>query len=207
VSKAAPLNESVVTEWLEASWSLDLTLAEWWDRLFDAGFAFPSWPEGLGGFGAAGGDARAVTAALAAAAVIRPPAGNGPNMGGPTLIKHATAEQQHRFVAAMARGKQQWCQLFSEPGAGSDLASLAHLRRRRRRAHPGGEGRVLRGGRRQPAFVRGDGHLGDRHVPGAVTSWSALRRSGRVNVMMHTRPTTSMRTVSVFEEIDCVTGK
>ena len=43
---------------------LDLTLAQWWDRLFDAGLAFPTWPVGLGGSGATGATARAVTAAL-----------------------------------------------------------------------------------------------------------------------------------------------
>jgi alkylation response protein AidB-like acyl-CoA dehydrogenase len=111
--------------WLEANWELDLTLELWWDRLFDAGYAFPSWPEGLGGFGANPGEARRVSAALAAAGVVGPPSGNGPNMGGPTLVKHGTGEQQQRLVAPMGRGKTQWCQLFSEPGAGSDLASLA----------------------------------------------------------------------------------
>ena len=114
-----------VSEWLEANWSLDLTLAEWWRRLFDAGFAFPTWPEGLGGSNASNADSRTVTSALAAAGVVGPPAGNGPNMGGPTLSAHATPEQRQRFVAPMGRGHHQWCQLFSEPGAGSDLASLA----------------------------------------------------------------------------------
>jgi alkylation response protein AidB-like acyl-CoA dehydrogenase len=125
VSRPASLHESAVTEWLEATWSVDLTLSEWWDRLFDAGYAFPAWPVGLGGHGTTSGEARAVSAVLAASGVVGPPAGNGPNMGGPTLIKHATTEQQQRFVAPMGRGKVQWCQLFSEPGAGSDLASLS----------------------------------------------------------------------------------
>lgn len=114
-----------VTAWLAGAWRPDLTLAEWWDRLFDAGYAFPTWPDGLGGFGASVAEARQVSGALAAAGVIAPPAGNGPNMGGPTLLRHGTPEQQRRFVEPMGRGRQQWCQLFSEPGAGSDLASLA----------------------------------------------------------------------------------
>lgn len=114
-----------IKDWLDANWRLDLELAEWWDLLFDAGYAFPEWPTDLGGYGASGSEARLVSSALATAGVIGPPAGNGPNMGGPTLIKHATTEQQQRFVAPMGRGKTQWCQLFSEPGAGSDLASLA----------------------------------------------------------------------------------
>ena len=114
-----------VAEWLASAWSHDISLAEWWDRLFDRGFAFPTWPNGLGGFGASNSDARQVSSALAEAGVIGAPGGNGPNMGGPTLIKHATPDQVQRFVTPMARGRQQWCQLFSEPGAGSDLASLA----------------------------------------------------------------------------------
>jgi alkylation response protein AidB-like acyl-CoA dehydrogenase len=66
-----------------------------------------------------------VTATLAQAGTIAAPTGPGPNMGGPTLIAHATAEQQRRFVEPLGRGREQWCQLFSEPGAGSDLAALA----------------------------------------------------------------------------------
>ena len=112
-------------EWIEANWRPDLTLGDWWDRLFDAGYAFPAWPAGLGGSGAGPAEVRAVSGALASAGVIGPPAGNGPNMGGPTVLAHGTREQQDRFVAPMGRGRHQWCQLFSEPGAGSDLASLA----------------------------------------------------------------------------------
>ena len=112
-------------DWIAEHWSPDLTLAAWWELLFDAGYAFPTWPEGLGGWGASAGEARAVGAALAAAGVVGPPSGNGPNMGGPTLIRHGTPHQQQQFVAPMGRGTVQWCQLFSEPGAGSDLASLA----------------------------------------------------------------------------------
>ena len=114
-----------VQGWIEEHWSLDLTVAQWWDLLFDAGYAFPTWPEGLGGNGATAAEARVVTAALATAGTVAAPAGNGPDMGGPTLLEHGTPDQQHRFVAPMGRGRVQWCQLFSEPGAGSDLASLA----------------------------------------------------------------------------------
>jgi alkylation response protein AidB-like acyl-CoA dehydrogenase len=114
-----------VTGWIAENWDLDLTLRAWWARLADAGYAFPTWPEGLGGHGARAGDARTISTALGAAGVIGPPAGNGPNMGGPTLLAHGTPEQQQRFVRPMARGETAWCQLFSEPGAGSDLASLA----------------------------------------------------------------------------------
>jgi len=114
-----------VTSWIEQNWSADITLAQWWERLADAGFAFPTWPVGLGGMNATAAQARQITSAIAAAGVIGAPTGNGPSMGGPTVIAHGTPEQQQRFVAPLASGQEAWAQLFSEPGAGSDLASLA----------------------------------------------------------------------------------
>lgn len=114
-----------VAEWTAANWRDDLTLGDWWQRLADTGYAFPTWPVGLGGRAASQGEARQIGAALAAANVVGAPLGNGPGMGGPTVLAHGTPEQQQRFVAPMARGQEAWAQLFSEPGAGSDLASLA----------------------------------------------------------------------------------
>jgi alkylation response protein AidB-like acyl-CoA dehydrogenase len=111
--------------WVARHWSHDLTLGEWWRLLADAGYAFATWPTGLGGRSAAPAEARAVATALAAAHAVAAPAGNGPNMGAPTVIEHGTVDQQRGFVAPLARGETQWCQLFSEPGAGSDLASLS----------------------------------------------------------------------------------
>src|SRR5205085_1764953 len=53
------------------------------------------------------------------------PGGLGQMMGGPVVLEHGTEEQQDAWVPRLAAGLESWCQLFSEPGAGSDLASLS----------------------------------------------------------------------------------
>jgi alkylation response protein AidB-like acyl-CoA dehydrogenase len=113
-----------VRAWLADNWSEELTLREWWRRLADSGWAFPTWPEGYGGRGLAAGEARQVAAALGEAGAVAPPTGLGQMMGGPVVLDHGTDEQRDRWVKRLASGEESWCQLFSEPGAGSDLASL-----------------------------------------------------------------------------------
>ncbi len=112
-----------VRTWLEANWSLDLTLREWWDRFGRSGWAFPTWPEDWFGKGISGRLAVVVREEVARAGVIGPPGGLGQGLGAPTVIAHGTAEQKELYVTALATGAAAWCQLFSEPGAGSDLAS------------------------------------------------------------------------------------
>lgn len=112
--------------WLKENWDPGLTVREWWRRLADAGYAHPTWPAGLGGLGASSAQAREITAEIAARGALGPPSGHvGATMAAPTLLAHGTEEQKRRFVRAIADGTESWCQLFSEPGSGSDLASLA----------------------------------------------------------------------------------
>jgi len=113
-----------VQDWVDDHWSLEMTLGEWWMQLADCGLAYPGWPVGSGGVGASATEARALSAALAAAGVVGPPGGVGQQLGGPTVLAHGSAEQQAAWVGALASGQEAWCQLFSEPGAGSDLAAL-----------------------------------------------------------------------------------
>jgi alkylation response protein AidB-like acyl-CoA dehydrogenase len=114
-----------VKDWVAENWSTDLTVREWWRRLADAGLAMPAWPEPYGR-GMSTRQARAVTEELAVAGVIAAPQGTvGVTLAGPTLLAHGTAEQQDRYLPPLLRGEESWCQLFSEPGAGSDLPALS----------------------------------------------------------------------------------
>jgi alkylation response protein AidB-like acyl-CoA dehydrogenase len=114
---------SEARDWIAEHWTPDQTLREWWSALAKAGWAFPHWPKGHGGRGLAREDSRVVAEELAAAKAVAPPGGLGQMMGGPVTIDFGTEEQQDRWLMPLASGEEGWCQLFSEPGAGSDLAS------------------------------------------------------------------------------------
>ncbi|WP_435600131.1 acyl-CoA dehydrogenase family protein [Streptomyces sp. C10-9-1] len=95
---------------------------------FDAGLAWVHYPEGLGGLGAPRTLQAAVDAALAeAGAPDNDPRriGIGLGMAAPTLLAYASDALRKRFLRPLWTGEEVWCQLFSEPGAGSDLAALA----------------------------------------------------------------------------------
>jgi alkylation response protein AidB-like acyl-CoA dehydrogenase len=112
-------------EFVDREWDEALTVREWWRSLADAGFAYPSWPAGLGGSGASAAAARAVTGVLASRGVVGPPVGHlAATLAAPTLLAHGTPDQVSTFVGQIVRGEAAWCQLFSEPGSGSDLASV-----------------------------------------------------------------------------------
>jgi alkylation response protein AidB-like acyl-CoA dehydrogenase len=86
----------------------------------------PRWPEGSGGLGATAREAEIVAEELAELdAPDLYPFMVGLSLVGPTVLEHGTADQQARWLPAIRTGQEVWCQLFSEPGAGSDLAALA----------------------------------------------------------------------------------
>ncbi len=94
---------------------------------FDAGLAWVHFPVGLGGLGAPRALQEIVQNAFAdAGAPDNTPRriGIGLGMAAPTILRHGTDEQRHRYLRALWTGEEVWCQLFSEPGAGSDLAGL-----------------------------------------------------------------------------------
>ena len=96
----------------------------WQRTLHDGGWAGLTWPTSAGGRGLAPICQAIFNQEQSAFGVTSGPFVIAIGMVGPTLLRHGTPEQQARHLAPMLRGDELWCQLFSEPGAGSDLASL-----------------------------------------------------------------------------------
>ncbi len=113
-----------VSAWLDANWDPDLSVAEWWARVGAAGWTAPHFPREWGGLGYGRRSVVATRAAFARHGAVQPPGGLGILMAAPTICTHGTEEQVARLVPRIYDGRDAWCQLFSEPGAGSDLAGL-----------------------------------------------------------------------------------
>ena len=113
-----------LTAWLEANWDPDLTCAEWWERLGLAGWAAPSLPQNAYGKGLSRNDTVRVQSEISRFGALGAPAGLGLLLAAPTIATHGSQEQIDLYVKDIVTGRQAWCQLFSEPGAGSDLAGL-----------------------------------------------------------------------------------
>jgi alkylation response protein AidB-like acyl-CoA dehydrogenase len=114
-----------VSTWLTDNWDPDLTVAEWWERVGAAGWSAPHFPRDWGGLGYARRSVIATRTAFQRHGAVLPPAGLGMLMAAPTICSHGTEEQIARLVPPIYNGSVGWCQLFSEPGAGSDLAGLS----------------------------------------------------------------------------------
>ena len=97
--------------------------ADWSSRLARAGYVAPHWPSPYG-LGAGPAEQIAIDGVLRAARLPRPVNPIGIGWAGPTLLVAGTPEQQARWLPGILDGSELWCQLFSEPDAGSDLASL-----------------------------------------------------------------------------------
>ena len=110
--------------WLDENWDPDLTVADWWDRLGLAGWASPSLPEHAYGRGLSRNDAVRVAEVIGEHGALPAPGGLGLLLAAPTIATHGTQAQIDHYVRDIVTGQAAWCQLFSEPVAGSDLAGL-----------------------------------------------------------------------------------
>jgi alkylation response protein AidB-like acyl-CoA dehydrogenase len=96
----------------------------WKERLAPKGWSAPTWPKAYGGGGLSQSQARVVEQEMDRIGAINPMAGMGTSMFGPTLLEYGTEAQKQRHIPPIVKGEVRWCQGYSEPGAGSDLASL-----------------------------------------------------------------------------------
>jgi alkylation response protein AidB-like acyl-CoA dehydrogenase len=101
-----------------------------WRRIGAAGYIAPTWPTDYGGLGADRKVGGAIARTLGRYRIPRFNNVVGVDLAGPAILRWGTDEQKQRFVPPIARYEDIWCQLFSEPGAGSDLAGLAARARR-----------------------------------------------------------------------------
>ena len=100
---------------------------EFLGRQYDLGLGWVHFPEGYGGLGGSPKLQKVINETLVAAGAPFAPQRNviGHGMGAPTIVSHGSEEQKKRYLRPLFTGEEIWCQLFSEPGAGSDVAGLA----------------------------------------------------------------------------------
>ena len=121
--------------WLEANFPPELKTEagrraggadarRWRALMADKGWGAPTWPRAHGGGGLSRGEARVLAEELARIGAYNPIGGLGIMSIGPTILELGTEAQKARHLPGIARGEKEWCQGYSEPGAGSDLASL-----------------------------------------------------------------------------------
>ena len=99
--------------------------ALWQKRMGDKGWGTPTWPKVYGGGGLSRPEARVLAEEMAKVGARNPIGGMGVMMFGPTLLEYGSEEQKLRHLIPISHADLRWCQGFSEPGAGSDLAGLS----------------------------------------------------------------------------------
>ncbi len=114
-----------VSAWLDANWRIDRPLLEWRNILLEGGWAAPHWPEEWHGRGFTLDQAMVVSEVFREMDVV-PAAQVGPRgLASETILACGSDDQKERYLKPILTGEDTWCQLFSEPGSGSDLAGLS----------------------------------------------------------------------------------
>ena len=119
-----PMSEADVC-WGGRNWVFQSEAQKLWlDRMAARGWTVPTWPEAYGGAGLSGDEDRILKEEMARISARPPLQSFGIWMLGPALLEFGTEDQKRHFLPQIARGEVRWCQGYSEPGAGSDLAGL-----------------------------------------------------------------------------------
>jgi len=128
-----------IRTWLDANLEPRVEGRDWQRRLARGGWGAPAWPVEHGGRGLGPTEMAIFNEEMALSGAPRTIAKIGTGWAGPAIIAHGDGEQKRRFLPSILDGERIWCQLFSEPDAGSDLAGL------RTRAEPRGDRWVVSG--------------------------------------------------------------
>ena len=156
-----------VRDWLAANWNPGIDRSSWHKLVVDAGWAVPSWEPEWYGRGLSEIQSRLVAAEFAAAGA----SGCGhdrANLFACILHDAGTDEQKRRLIPPSIRGESKWCLLYSEPGAGSDLAGL------RTRAERHGDAWVINGQKVWTSFAK----TADYGMLVARTNWDVPKHQG-----------------------------
>ena len=113
-----------VLDWFHDAWDSDLSLVEWRERLVDSGWAVPSWSSDWYGRDLPAWATGVAHSTIRSAGGVAVPLGGGFGLAAPTMYDHASDEVKAKYLRSTLTGELSWCQLFSEPVAGSDLAGL-----------------------------------------------------------------------------------
>src|SRR5258705_5860037 len=111
-----------IRAWFAANWDPEMSLVEWRSNLADSGWGMPQWPEAWYGRGLPMSLARVVEEEFAAAGAVSVAKSGVRLLAAATLLEHGSDLQKKKLLRRILTGEDTWCQLFSEPGSGSDLA-------------------------------------------------------------------------------------
>jgi alkylation response protein AidB-like acyl-CoA dehydrogenase len=156
-----------VRQWLADNFDPTIDRAEWARKVFDAGWAAPSWEPEFGGRGLTDPQSRVVAAEFAAVGA-RGSGQDRADMLACTVHDLGTEEQKLRLIPPSVRGETRWCLLYSEPGAGSDLAGL------RTRADRDGDDWIVTGQKVWTSFAK----VADYGLLVARTDWDVPKHRG-----------------------------
>lgn len=113
-----------VRAWLDGHWDPERPLRAWREVLVESGWACPTWPAEWFGRGLDRELGSVVAEEFSRAGAVSTPVGVGMGLAAPTILDHGSDHLKERFLRRIVTGEDKWCQLFSEPGSGSDLAGL-----------------------------------------------------------------------------------
>jgi len=120
-----PLRSEADACWGGRNWKFQSDAqARWLEAMVGRGWTVPDWPRDYGGGGLSADETRVLKEEMTRIGARPPLTSFGISMLGPALLKFGTEEQKKHYLGQIARGEIRWCQGYSEPGAGSDLAGL-----------------------------------------------------------------------------------